>query len=44
LEAYINVYSGKAVEASLGISEQDTETLKQLLEMMKQGKIKIDSL
>jgi len=44
LEAYINVYSGKAVEASLGISEQDMETLKQLLEMMKQGKVKIDSL
>jgi site-specific recombinase XerC len=42
LEPYINIYSGKAVEASLGISEQDLEALKQLLELMKQGKIKVE--
>jgi len=42
LEPYINIFSGKAVEASLGISEQDVETLKELLQMMKEGKIKID--
>ena len=43
LEPYINIYSGKAVEASLGISEEDMETLKQLLEMMKKGKIKVEA-
>ena len=43
LEPFINIYSGKAVEASLGISEEDMETLKQLLEMMKKGKIKVEA-
>jgi len=42
LEPYINIFSGKAVEASLGISEQDLDALKQLLELMKQGKIKVE--
>jgi len=43
LEPYINIYSGKATETSLGISEQDVETLKQLLELIKAGKIEIKS-
>lgn len=43
LEPFINIYSGKAVEASLGISEQDLDALKQLLQMMKEGKIKIQN-
>jgi len=41
LEPYINIFSGKAAEVSLGINEQDMETLRQLLQMMKEGKIQI---
>ncbi|MEM3622806.1 MAG: site-specific integrase [Candidatus Bathyarchaeia archaeon] len=43
LEPFINIFSGRSAEP-IGISEQDVETLKQLLEMMKEGKIKIVSL
>lgn len=43
LEPYINIYSGKAQMEGLGISEEDLESLKELLEMMRQGKVKIDS-
>lgn len=43
LEPYINIYSGKAAETEgLGISEEDLASLKELLEMMKEGKIKIE--
>ena len=43
LEPYINIYSGKAGETEgLGISEEDMESLKQLLQMMKEGKVKIE--
>jgi hypothetical protein len=42
LEPYINIYSGKAAETEgLGISEEDLASLKQLLPMMKEGKVKI---
>ena len=42
LEPYINIYSGKATEtAGLDISEEDVETLKQVLQMVKQGKLKV---
>lgn len=42
LEPYINIYSGKTAETEgLGISEEDVDTLKQLLAMFKQGKIKV---
>ena len=43
LEPYINIYSGKAAETEgLGINEEDMASLKQLLQMMKEGKIKIE--
>jgi hypothetical protein len=43
LEPYINIYSGRAAETEgLGISEEDMASLKQLLQMMKEGKIKIN--
>ena len=42
LEPYINIYSGKTAETGgLDISGEDVETLKQVLQMVKQGKIKI---
>ena len=42
LEPYINIYSGKTAETEgLGINPEDVETLKQVLQMVKQGKIKI---
>lgn len=42
LEPYINIYTGKAVQAEgLDISKEDMETLKQLLRMFKQGKVRI---
>jgi len=44
LEPYINIYSGKSAETEgLGISEQDLTSLKQLLQMMKEGKVKIEA-
>jgi len=44
LEPYINIYSGKGSQTeALGISEEDMESLKQLLQMMKEGKIKIET-
>jgi hypothetical protein len=43
LEPFINIYSGRAAETEgLGISEEDLASLKQLLQMMKEGKIKIE--
>ena len=43
LEPFINIYSGKAAETEgLGISEQDLASLKELLQMMKEGKVKIE--
>jgi hypothetical protein len=43
LEPFINIYSGRAAETEgLGISEEDMASLKQLLQMMKEGKIKIE--
>jgi hypothetical protein len=43
LEPHINIYSGRPAEAnSLGISEEDLETLKQLLDKIKEGKVKIE--
>jgi len=42
LEPYLNIYSGKVAESEgLGISEEDLASLKELLQMMKEGKIKI---
>lgn len=42
LEPYINIYSGRVAETEgLDISEEDLASLKQLLQMMKEGKIKI---
>jgi len=42
LESYINIYSGKTAETEgLGMSEEDVETLKQVLQLVKQGKIRI---
>lgn len=40
LEPYINVFSGRA-EVGLSLSEEDAEALARLLDMMKQGKVKI---
>jgi hypothetical protein len=43
LEPYVNIYSGKAAETEgIGISEEDMASLKQLLQMVKEGKIKIE--
>lgn len=43
LEPYVNIYSGKAAQTEgLGINEEDMASLKQLLQMMKEGKIKIE--
>ena len=43
LEPFINIYSGRAAETEgLGISEEDMASLKQLLQMMKEGKVAIN--
>ena len=42
LEPYINIYSGRSVEdSSLGLSEEDVDALKILLQKMKEGKVEI---
>jgi len=41
LEPYINIYSGKRSIEDLPISESEWQDLKELLSLMKQGKVKI---
>jgi integrase len=43
LEPFINIYTGRPAENDLGISDEDVETLKELLQKMKEGKVKIES-
>ncbi len=41
LEPYINVYSSRAAQPASEISPEDMETLKEILQMMREGKIEI---
>lgn len=45
LEPYINIFSSSAVtnRSMQPISEEDLKTLKELLEMMKEGRVRIEA-
>jgi integrase len=42
MEPYLNLYSGRAAEAEEDLSDEDVASLKELAQLMKEGKIKIE--